>query len=138
MAEPYSILSTVPDVELIPPNQTRSVRVVTAQAEPSGVTFSFSVVAADFAPSHINLIAHDIATAVNKAAEIPGVASIDQTEAINADLNRFPAWNVTVESTSGNATDEISVPYGALFDERFAQRVEKARANLDSIEQLPG
>lgn len=138
MAEPYAILSTVPDVELIPPNQTRSVRVVTAQADPSGVAFSFTVVAADFAPSHINLIAHDIAAAINKAAAVPGVADIQQTEAVNASLNRFPAWLVTVESTSGNSADEISVPYGVLFDDRFMARVEKARDNLDAIEALPG
>ncbi len=136
MADPFVILGTVPDVELVPPNKTRPVRVVTARAEPSGVVFFFTVVKGDFVPSHINLIAHDIAVALNRDAAVEGVAGIEIGEEINASLQRYPSATVTVESTSGNSTDEITVPYGHLFDDGFATRVEKARANLDEIEAL--
>lgn len=136
MAETYVILSTTPDVELVPPNKTRPVRVVTARAEPSGVVFFFTVVKADFSASHINLIARDIAAALNRDSNVPGVEAIEIGEAINASLQRFPSATVTVSSTNGDAEDEITVPYGELFDDRFAARVEKARAKLDAIVEL--
>lgn len=136
MADTYEIVSTVPDVELVPPNRTRPVRVVTARAIPSDVVFFFTVVKADFSAQHIGLIAHDIAAALNRDAKVEGVEAIEIGESINASLQRFPSATVTVSSTNGNAEDEISVPYGELFDDRFAARVEKARAKLDAIVEL--
>lgn len=136
MAEGFQVLGVVPDVELVPPNRTRPVRVVTARAIPSDVVFFFTVVKADFSESHIALIAHDIAAALNRDANVPGVAAIEIGESINASLQRFPSATVTVSSTSGNSEDEVTIPYGELFDRRFNERVEEARLNLDAIEGL--
>jgi hypothetical protein len=136
MDEIYKVLATVPDVELVQPNKTRPVRVVSARAIPSDVVFFFTVVKADFAPSHINLIAHDIALALNRDAKVAGVEAIEIGENINASLQRFPSATVTVSSTDGNLEDEITVPYGELFDDRFDKRVAAARANLDAIAEL--
>lgn len=136
MAATFTILSTTPDVELVPPNRTRPVRVVAARAEPSGVDFFFTVVPADFSASHINLIAKGIAEALNRDALVPGVGAIEIGENINASLQRFPSASVTVTSTSGDLEDEITVPYGELFDDRFVARVEEARAKLDAIAEL--
>lgn len=136
MAETYRILSTLPDTELVPPNRTRPVRIVTARALPSDVVFFFTVVKADFDSSHIELIAHDIAKALNRDATVPGVAAIEIGETINASLQRFPSATVTVTNASGELEDEITVPYGELFDDRFDKRVAAAVAKLEKIAEL--
>jgi len=136
MAETYQIQSITPDVQLVPPNKTMPIKVVTVRAIPSDVVFFFTVVQADFSKSHIELIARDIAAALNRDALVPGVVDIAVTEEINASLQRFPVATVTVESTSGQSDDQITVKYGALFDDRFDKAVAAARAKLDDIESL--
>jgi hypothetical protein len=136
MAENYKILSVTPDVQLVPPNRTQPVRVIAAQADPSDVEFFFVVVKGDFNSTSIGLIAHSIASALNRDALLPGVEEITISEAVNASLGRYPTATVLVSSTSGQSEDEIVVRWGVILDGSLAPKVEAARAKLDDIEAL--
>lgn len=136
MGDGFTILGTVPTIELVGQNSTRPVRQITARADPSGVSFSFVVVPGDYQPSHVNLIAHDIAAALNKDALVPGVVDINVYQDVNSGGQFVNKAAVTVESTSGNSTVEIQIPYGSIFGASFAKQVAAARATMDEIEGL--
>jgi ABC-type polysaccharide transport system permease subunit len=137
MAASFTILGTVPTVELVGSNQTRQVRQITAQALPSQITFSFIVVPGDFIPSHVSLIASTIAAALNARAQVPGVVDINVYQDVNGSGQFVNKAAVTVESTSGNSVVEVQIPYGDIFDAAaFTKAVRATRATLDEIDNL--
>ncbi len=136
MAELYAIIGSVSTIELIGSGSTRPIRLVTARAEPSGFVYTFRVVKGDFQPSHVNLIAHDIAQALNKDADVPGVVDVSIYQDVDNAGQYVSKATVTVESTSGDSEEDVSMPYGSLFGADFAKRVGAARKNLDEIEEL--
>jgi hypothetical protein len=132
----YEILGTVPTIELIGTNQTRPVRQVTARAKESQISFSFIVVPKDFVPTHVALYASTIAKALNKDAKVPGVVDINVYQDVNTGGQFVYKASVTVESTTGDSTVEIEIPYGDIFSADFNKAVVAARATLDEIEDL--
>lgn len=131
--QPFEIVGTLQTVELFGP-KSRPVHQIFATAEPSGVGFSFVVRPADFVKSHTDLIAHDIAVYLNKDAEEPGVEYLNVYQDVNGAGQFVNKAVVGVSSTSGDSETEIHPAYGALFDDRFAEAVARARAHLDDIE----
>lgn len=136
MAELFTILSQEVVTEFVPPSRTREKHEVWARAEPSGVVFTFRVVPADYAPSHVSLIAHDLAQAMNRLADQPGVTGVVMQQDVNANNQVTLHVVVTVESTSGDSTTDVRLAYGESFDQRGYDKIAKARANLDAIEDL--
>jgi hypothetical protein len=132
----YSILGSVSTVELIGGSSTRPVRLITARAEPSGVVFTFRVAPADFVASHVALIAHDIAQRLNIDAAVPGVVDLTVYLDVNQQGQYVYKATATVESSSGDSSADVAVPYNSLWDDRFDTLIERERANLDAIEAL--
>lgn len=136
MADSFEILGAVGTVELVGGTKTQPVRQVTARAIPSAVIFTLVVAASDYTPQKIPLIFGTVADALNKCSEVPGVETINVYQDVN-DAGQFVnKVDVGVTSSSGNSDETISVPYGSIFDDRFASLVGKARANMDAIEGL--
>lgn len=136
MAELYTILSQEAVTEFVPPSRTRERHEIWARAEPSGVVFTFRVVPADYAPAHVNLIAHDLAQTANALAARPGVVGVAMIQDINANNIVTTSWRVTVESASGDSSTDVPLTYSQGFGADGYRKVAAARANLDAIEEL--
>jgi len=136
MADTYEYLGAVETSELVGSSMVRPAREVTARAVPSGYVFSTIVAPADFNANNLGLILAGIAAAVNKAAKVPGVVDLNVYSDVTGGGQFTRKLSVGVESTTGNSSETIDVPYGALFDARFAAAVKKARDNMDEIEAL--
>lgn len=136
MAELYTILSTEPTVEVIPPNKVRPLRLVTARSKPSGIVYFFAVRPPDFVASHVNLIAHDIALYMEKLADRPGVIDVTVEQSVNPTDTLSQKVVVTVESTSGDSSGDVTLTWGEAFGADGYKKVAALRAELDKIEGL--
>lgn len=136
MADAFTILGTVPTVELVGGAQTRPVRQINAVANESGATFSFIVTAPDFAPSHIELAAHDLAAGMNEYAAVPGVVYVQLYQGVNRSGQFEDRLAFTVQSASGASSEDFDVLYSTIAGDRFGKRVAAARANMAAIEAL--
>lgn len=136
MADLYSVLSVIPETELIPPNRIRTVHEMTLRAKPSGVIFYYRAAPVDFNPAHLELILPEIAEVVNRAAAVPGVESLSVEQDLTPENFLDNKWLAVVASSSGDSLAEVRAPYGAIFDQTFAKKVAAARANLDALEKL--
>lgn len=136
MADLFDIVAQQAVTEFVPPSSTRQVHEITARAKPSGVVFTFRVSKGDYTPQVVGLVAHDLAQVFNKAADVPGVAFIQEGSDITAENTIARDYTIGVESTSGDSSTEIAVTLTTLETDAFAGRVEAARAKLDAIEAL--
>lgn len=136
MATEYEMIGANATVEVVGGGATRNVRQITARAQPSGVVFTIVVDAADYTPARLRLVLPTIAQALNEAADVDGVVDISVYQDVNAAGQFVNKVTATVESESGNSSEEIHPAYGMIFDTRFADAVAKARANMDAIEAL--
>lgn len=130
----YQFLSGVGDVEIIGPGKTRPVVAVTAQADGSGYVFTTIVARVDYKQPNLGIILNTIADAIDKDANVPGVENINLYQDVNPQGQFVNKVEVGVTSSSGASDDTITVPYGALFDSRFAKLIGAARDHLDSVE----
>jgi hypothetical protein len=136
MAANYRILSQMPVVEIIPPNRTRAVTEITAEAVPSGVIFYFRLVPVAYNATNIKTIAANVAEGLNKDSSVPGVVGISIELDVGANNQLVEYGVVTVESSSGNSQSEIRAVQTWLFNDQFDNKVAAARKKLDDIEAL--
>jgi hypothetical protein len=132
----YEIVSSEPSVELVPPNRTRPIRVVTARAKKSGVVYFFAVRGVDFAASHIALIAHDLAGYFDVLDAKPGVVGVTVEQSVNPGETVDQKVRVLVESTSGDSTGEVVLKWGDALGPSGYKLVAAERAQLDEVEGL--
>lgn len=130
----YQFMSGAGDVEIIGPGKTRPVVVVTAQADNSGFVFTTVVARVDYKQPNLGIILNTIADAIDKDANVAGVENINLYQDVNAQGQFVNKVEVGVVSTSGASDETITVPYGAIFDQRFAELVGAARDHLDAVE----
>lgn len=130
----YQFMSGAGDVEIIGPGKTRPVVVVTAQADNSGFVFTTVVARVDYKQPNLGIILNTIADAIDKDANVAGVENINLYQDVNAQGQFVNKVEVGVVSTSGASDETITVPYGAIFDQRFAEFVGAARDHLDAVE----
>lgn len=136
MADSFSNVTTTPYVELVPPNKTRTVYIVTAQADPSGVVFFVPVVKVDLAPARLDLILGTLAEVFNTLADKPGVESITVEQGLNAANVLQQRVVVGVVSSSGDSDTTVTLKWGEAQDQRGYAKIAAARAQLDDIEGL--
>lgn len=137
MADNYTVMAVTPVTEFIPPNKSRQVHEVTAQAQPSGVIFFLRYVDAAFNKANVAATVGAVAGALNTDSNVPGVAGITIEQDVAQDGNIVEYGVVTVESTSGNSSTDLRDVQTWLFSlAPFRTKVAAARDKLDAIEAL--
>ena len=138
----YSFLAAEPTVQVLSPDVVRDAQRITGQAAQSGIVFSLT-----FAPYPTDptgkVIWTDAAIAAQLAdwagkwdtnAAVPGVLGIGLSQDVDpAGLLKDVAL-VTVASTSGLSTTQLTLYPHDFFPDTFEPRVEAARAQLDAVE----
>jgi hypothetical protein len=136
MADLFDIVSQQTVEEYLPGGKVRERREVWAVAKPSGIAFPFRVVPADYSAQHVNLIAHDIAEYLNKLANVPGVVAVTVEQGVTGSNQIDTTVLVTVESSSGDGTNDVRLSWGEMFGLNGYPKLTKAIAQLDAVEGL--
>lgn len=136
MAATYDILSQMPVLEFMPPNRTRTMTEITAQAQPSGVVFYFRVTPSSYNAANIKMVCASVAGALNKDSNVPGVIGLRIEQDVGQDGQLVEYGIATVESSTGNSQTEIRKVQTWLFLDTFDNQVAAARKKLDDIEGL--
>lgn len=136
MAADYNIVGSLPTTEFLGGTKTRSVVTVQVTTNPHGVYFEFRVPHADFTPHTVATYAEQYAANVEVAFQNPAVAGIEwiQTPTANGFLQDQAI--VTVQSDSGNSTDTVTVPWGALDPRALDPKIQALREKLNAVENL--
>jgi hypothetical protein len=134
MAATYEIVSSMPVVEIMPPNRTRTVTEVAARAKPSGVVFYLRFPPAAYTTANVRRTVAAVAEGLNKDSEVPGVAGIHIEQDTDASNQLVEYGVVTVESTSGNSQGVIRAVQTWLFLDTFDNKVAALRKKLDDLE----
>jgi hypothetical protein len=136
MAEAFQVLGIVPTVELVGQSSTRNVKLITARAEPSGAVFTWVQDPRDFTPANVELIGSGIAEAINAWANLPGVVDVTMYQDVAQSGQLVTYVAATVESASGNSTEDVRLATPAGLAAPFKALVAKTRAHLDAIEAV--
>lgn len=133
----YTVVANEQVTEYLAPTKSRSVHQITAQADPSGVIFYARFVQEAYTTANIKRTLDGIADYLNDIANDAGVAGIAIEQDVDANGQVAEYAVVTVESRSGNSTEEIRGKQEWLFTrDTFNAKVAAARAKLDEIEAL--
>lgn len=136
----YTFVASQLRTQYLPGGNTSQIYQVTAIATLSGVYFFHNFTVKGYADAAgvanaLNVIAHSI----DVWSQEPGVVGMSAVQVIDSQDQFVNRFDVTVESTSGNSTTVIRVPYPGLnhpHDDTvaFVARVDAARAHLDAVE----
>ena len=137
----YEIIDANDTVITSGPLAARNAYEAIVLALPSGVAFPVRVVVNEqtrndpaMLAAAIGDVASPYAGYVDDALQRPEVAGVYAIQDTNASLTVVDMWVVTVSSTSGNLTKTVTIPFTSLIPDRLGPIVEKARADLDTLE----
>lgn len=136
MAANYETLGITGTTELLGGGKTLDASFYSFRALPSGATATLVIARADMTPSHLQLIIPTVAKALNNASAVDGVEDVNVYQDVNGAGQFVAKLDAEVTSSSGRSSTTIHPPYGAIFDDRFAEAAGAARSNLDTIEGL--
>lgn len=136
MADLYDILSQQAITEFLPPDKSRVLHEIVAQAKPSGIVFPFRFKPIDYFPKGVDLTLHDVAQWLNKLGEHPGVVAVSMEHDIDGANMFVVTWRVTVETPSGDSSDDVILSWGDAQGVNGYPKLDRAIANLEAIEAL--
>ncbi len=138
----YTFLAAEPTLQVLSDDLVRDAQRVTAQAAQSQIVYSLT-----FAPyptdpqgnviwssDAIDTQLADWADKWNTNAQTPGVLGISLSQEVDATGALKDVALVTVSSTSGKSTTQLTLFPHDFFPDTFPPRVEQARAQLDAVE----
>ncbi len=136
MADSFTVVGAVADVELVGGDQTQDVQQITVQAKPSGVVFPVRVPLASFTAEAVTAAAAPLADALNELADDPGITSVTTLQDVTAAGQLEDRLHVTVVSDNGNLSTTVDVPLRDVLGGGIGAKVEAARANLNAVAEL--
>ncbi len=136
MAATFTILSVEPTIERLGPTKTRPIRIVTASANRSGVVYWIKVLPKDFNPAYLNQRNETVAMAMDTLDAKPGVLGVRVLEDTDPSDRFIQVVVVTVESSSGNSTADVTLSWAEALGEAGYVKVAASRKQLDAVEAL--
>jgi hypothetical protein len=135
MASTYDIVTQYETVEFLGGTQTRPVVAVGVRTKAHGIYFEFRVPKKSYTSNIVKIDATGFTIVYELIFTIPGVTDVEWTqEPTNAGQLQDHVL-VYFESTSGNSSASIDVPYSQFTQDYIASRVGFARDGLDAAEQ---
>lgn len=136
----YDHLDSQQITVFVPPNSSRTAWQIRGVEPNSGIVFLGIVnekafKAGNYVAPHMNRLGHILYV----ESQVPNVVGISVRQVTNDQLQQVNELDVSVQSTSGNSTGRITVPYPDASDlpgsvARFTKLVEAEVAVLDSNE----
>lgn len=136
MADTYDVLYQYPTVEFLGGTKTRDVMAVGYQTKPHGVVFEARIPRNIYSAKEVNSEGIGYSGEIESVFQQPGVADATWAQTANAAGFLIDELVLTVESTSGDSSAQLTVPFSQMAPETLAPKVKALRAELDAAEAL--
>lgn len=134
MAATYTILGTRPDVEFLGGTLTRNVMVVSVLTRPHNVYFETRIPSKEYTAEIAKENANGFTIVYELLFDIPGVAAVTWAQQVSDTGQLADHVLIYVDSTSGNSSGILNVPYSQFAQELVAPKVSALRGQLDDAE----
>lgn len=134
MADTYEIVTQYETVEFLGGTQTRPVIAVGVRTKAHGVYFEFRLAKADYSAANVKADANGFTIVYELLFDIPGVTDVEWTQEPTNAGQLADHVIVYVQSTSGNSSSSLDVPYSQFTQDIIAGKVEALRGQLDAAE----
>jgi hypothetical protein len=136
MADSYTINYTYPDLEFLGGTQTQPVVAVGMTTKPSGIQAEFRVPQAGYSASLVAAAALGYADIYETLALQPWVVGVTWSQAPQPSGELADQVTITVASTSGNSTAQLTVLVNDLGPNDQDTKINALHAELDNTEAL--
>lgn len=136
MAATYSVLYQYPTVEFLGGTMTRDVMSVGYQTKPHGVVFEVRIPKNDYTAAQVASMGIGYSGEIESVFTHPGVTDATWAQVSNAGGFLIDEIVLTVESSSGNSSATLVVPFAEMAPETLAPKVAALRETLDDAEAL--
>lgn len=136
MADTFKVRGTYPVTETLGGTKTRNMVAVGAVTVPHGVYFEVRVPQADYTASLTAAALLGPASIYEDLFDIPGVVDVAWSQGATASGQLQDLVTVVVSSTSGDSSDELTVPFVQLGPQLHKPQIAALRAQLDATEAL--
>lgn len=136
MAATYDVLYQYPTVEFLGGTQTRDVMAVGYQTKPHGVVFEARIPRNIYSAHEVNSEGIGYSGEIESVFTHPGVVDATWAQAANSAGFLIDELVLNVESTSGNSSATLTVPFSRMAPETLAPLVAHLRDQLDAAEAL--
>lgn len=134
MADNYAIVTQYETVEFLGGTRTRDVIAVGVRTAAHGVYFEFRVPKATYTAAIATQNANGFAIVYEDLFQIAGVDGVEWTQEPTPAGQLEDHVIVYVQSSSGNSSSSINVPYSQFAQELIAPKVAALVAQLDAAE----
>lgn len=136
MADNFDFLGAREDIEFLGGTQTRPVVSVSIRTKPHGTYMEFRIPRKQYNAHVLHSDGLGFAGTVEGVWALPGVVGMQYVQVPTSGGELQDAFTVTVESTSGDSTVDMQVPYGELADTLLRPKVKAQRSLLDAAEAV--
>lgn len=136
MAGTFDVVTQYPGVQTLGGTQTQDVVFVGINTKPSGIYVEFPVLKSVYKPTVVNAAALGWATIAETLAAEDFVAGVQWTQLVTANNQLQAGWIITVESSSGNSSAQITVANSALGPKLDAAAIKTLHEQLNAAEAL--
>lgn len=136
MADAFQVLGSERQIERLGPARTRPVWIVTCLAKESGVVYWLKVLPTNYNTAYIAQRGGVVAEEMNTLAAKPGVLGVRVLEDTDPSDRLIQVVVVTVESSSGDSTDDVTLSWTEAQGVAGYTKVAATRKHLDAIEAI--
>ena len=136
MAETFTVVGQYPTVEFLGGIKTRNVIAVGAVTVPHGVYFEVRVSQSTYGATLVAAALLGPASIYEDLYGITGVIGVEWGQGVTAGGELQDVVTITVSSTSGNSTAQLTVPFSQLGPQLHAPQIAALVHELDATEEL--
>lgn len=136
MADIFDVVAQYPTTQFIGGTQTQEVVAVGIVTKPSGIYVEFLVPQKGYSANVVDAAALGQATIFETVASLPAVAGVQWAQTQNAAGYLVEVVIITVASTSGNSSAQLTVPVVQLGPQLHKAQILALRKQLDDAENL--
>ena len=136
MADTFTVVTSYPTLEFLGGTQTQDVMAIGYRTKAHGVYFEVRVPKAGFTAENVNSMGIGYTGTIEAAFTNQNVIGGEWTQTPNSAGELVDNIVYTVQSDSGNSTDQVTVPYSQLAPELYDPKLAAAVKTLNDTEGL--
>lgn len=136
MADTFTVVTQSPDTEYIGGTQTRQVTTVGITTKPHGVYIEFRIPKTVYSTAQVHDYALGYSGTVEGLFAINGVVGVSWSQQPTAGGQLQDVLTITVQSTSGDSTDQFTLPLADATSAAVKAKAAAAIKQLDAAEAL--
>lgn len=136
MADNFTVVTQYPGIDVLGGSQTQDVVFVGINTVPNGTYIEFPVLQSVYSAGVVEAAALGWATIIESVWAEKWVAGVQWTQVVNKANQLVSSVIITVESSSGNSTAQLTVPISQLGPQLHQPQITALHNQLDDAEGL--